>query len=385
MNFSFATTPGSFQGSIEAELDKQGGKSYGPPTGKRMTIFLDDLSMPEVNTWGDQPTLELARQLVETGGVCFLDKDKRGDVKEVRGVDYVAAMDLPGGGKNDIPNRLKRHFFMLTVVTPSPSSVAAIYGILLQSRFDAKEFKYLGGEFPGFVARMPPTTMALFKWLREKMLPSPTKFHYTFTLKDLSRLFQGILRTPKSTYTQDNVLVQLWRHEAERVFSDKLVNLQDKDKFKKELDLVSKQLTGAAPQKSGKGKDRPPSALKSPTKRGKSVSRPGSAPAADIHSRCVAPALFVDFLRDDEYDEDGILARSRRFEVWRRLHAVDATRVHLTSMRVVSFSNLGPIRDAPRRSPKRRRFTKWAATSIRYVLDRSTFSTSTTRSIQLDK
>jgi dynein heavy chain len=242
-----------------------------------------------------------------------LDKDKRGDVKEVRGVDYVAAMDLPGGGKNDIPNRLKRHFFMLTVVTPSPSSVAAIYGILLQSRFDAKEFKYLGGEFPNFVQRMPSTTMALFKWLREKMLPSPTKFHYTFTLKDLSRLFQGVLRTPKSTYTQDNVLVQLWRHEAERVFSDKLVNLQDKDKFKKELDLVSKQLTGAAPAKTGKG--RPPSAMKSPTKRGKSVSRPGSAPAADIHSRCVAPALFVDFLRDDEYDEDGILARSRRFEM----------------------------------------------------------------------
>ena len=79
-------------------------------------------------------------------------------------MDYVGAMDLPGGGKNDIPNRLKRHFFMLTVVTPSPSSVAAIYGILLQSRFDAREFKFLGNEFLGFVERMPPTTMALFKW-----------------------------------------------------------------------------------------------------------------------------------------------------------------------------------------------------------------------------
>ena len=145
------------------------------------------------------------------------------------------------------------------------------------------------------------------------MLPSPTKFHYTFTLKDLSRLFQGVLRTPKSTYTQDSVLVQLWRHEAERVFSDKLVNLQDKDKFKKELDLVSKQLTGAVV----KGSKRPPSALKSP-KRGKSVSRPGSAPAADVHARCTAPALFVDFLRDDEYDEDGILARSRRPIVLKR-------------------------------------------------------------------
>ena len=58
---------------------------------------------------------------------------------------------------------------MLTVVTPSPASVAAIYGILLQSRFDGKDFKHLGGEFPGFVARMPPTTMALFKWCRRSV------------------------------------------------------------------------------------------------------------------------------------------------------------------------------------------------------------------------
>merc|ERR1712185_233976 len=89
VNFSSATTPGMFQLAVEGELDKRGGKNFGPPGGKSMTFFLDDLSMPEVNTWGDQPTLELVRQLVETKGVCFLDKDKRGDVKEVRGVDYV--------------------------------------------------------------------------------------------------------------------------------------------------------------------------------------------------------------------------------------------------------------------------------------------------------
>jgi P-loop containing dynein motor region len=46
-----------------------------------MTIFMDDLSMPEINAWGDQPTLEMVRLIVEWGGFCFLDKDKRGDFK----------------------------------------------------------------------------------------------------------------------------------------------------------------------------------------------------------------------------------------------------------------------------------------------------------------
>ena len=99
INFSSATTPGMAQYSIEAELDKRGGKNFGPPNGKKMTIFFDDVSMPEVNNWGDQTTLELVRLTVEYGGFCFLDKDKRGDFKTCEDLQYLAAMQHPGGGK----------------------------------------------------------------------------------------------------------------------------------------------------------------------------------------------------------------------------------------------------------------------------------------------
>ena len=48
-----------------------------------------------------------------------------------------------------------------------------------------------------------------------------------------------------------------------------------------------------------------------------------------------------------ETDEEIAQARSPRFEVWRRLHAIDARRLHQTRSWVVSFSILS--RFGPRR------------------------------------
>jgi dynein heavy chain len=98
---------------------------------------MDDLSMPEVNAWGDQPTLEMVRLIVEYGGFCFLDKDKRGDFKVCEDLQFMAAMQHPGGGKNDIPNRLKRNFFIFNMVLPSIISINDIYGQMLTGRFPA--------------------------------------------------------------------------------------------------------------------------------------------------------------------------------------------------------------------------------------------------------
>jgi hypothetical protein len=61
-----------------------------------MCVFVDDISMPAINEWGDQVTNEIVRQLLEQGGVYGLERPI-GDMKFVVDTCYLAAMNAPGG------------------------------------------------------------------------------------------------------------------------------------------------------------------------------------------------------------------------------------------------------------------------------------------------
>jgi dynein heavy chain len=246
VNFSSATTPFMAQQAVEVELEKRGGKNFGPPGGRAMTIFVDDISMPEINTWGDQPTLEMVRLIVEYNGFYFLDKDKRGDFKQCEDLQFMGAMQIPGGGKNDVPNRLKRNFFIFNMVLPSIVSINDMYGQMLKGRFPIKDNET---NTMDVVNKLTSGTIALWRTMQQKMLPTPAKFHYIFNLRELSRVFQGIMLTPSECMKtggfrceqkmKDAVfegggvtLLRIWKHECERVFSDKLTNLKDKATYK---------------------------------------------------------------------------------------------------------------------------------------------------------
>ena len=98
-------------------------------------------------------------------------------------------------------------------------------------------------------------TIALWEAVAKKLLPTPAKFHYLFNIRELARVFGGICKVAqqaefkviqnvtrlKEKVTPQLFLIGLWRHECERTFSDKLVNLADKKTFYDMLNKVTKE------------------------------------------------------------------------------------------------------------------------------------------------
>jgi dynein heavy chain len=77
------------------------------------------------------------------------------------------------------------------------------------------------------VPRLVGVTRRLWQDVKVKMLPTPAKFHYVFNLRDMSRIYQGMLKINPTECQDVNTVLSLWRHECTRVLADRFTDLKD--------------------------------------------------------------------------------------------------------------------------------------------------------------
>jgi dynein heavy chain len=96
--------------------------------GKRCVIFVDDLNMPALETYGAQPPIELLRQFMDHEG--WYDR-KENAFRKLVDLSFVCAMGPPGGGRNTITPRYMRHFNIVAYTTFSDASMQRIFQTIL--------------------------------------------------------------------------------------------------------------------------------------------------------------------------------------------------------------------------------------------------------------
>lgn len=124
VNFSGKTSTKNLQDAFEGNLEAKRKTLLGPPAGKKMIFFIDDVNMPQLDTYGSQPPCELLRQTIDSGG--FYDVKKL-IFKHVQNTKFVCACAPPSGGRNEVTPRLFRHFNTVWIPELSAASMRSIF------------------------------------------------------------------------------------------------------------------------------------------------------------------------------------------------------------------------------------------------------------------
>ncbi|XP_029909103.1 dynein heavy chain 10, axonemal [Myripristis murdjan] len=221
INFSSRTTSMDLQRNLEANVEKRTKETYGPPMGKRLLVFIDDLNMPKVDDYGTQQPIALLKLLLDRGGMY--DRGKELNYKILKDLGFIAAMGKAGGGRNEVDPRFISLFSVFSIPFPEEASLHLIYASILKGHTEAFE-----EGIQKVCDKITLCTLELYKNIIKDLPPTPSKFHYIFNLRDLSRVYNGLTLTTAERFLTVTEFVRVWRNECLRVFHDRLISETDK-------------------------------------------------------------------------------------------------------------------------------------------------------------
>ena len=69
-------------------------------------------------------------------------------------------------------------------------------------------------------AKMVSTTIDIYNTIKssKELLPTPAKSHYIYNLRDISKVFQGIVKIDHKGCRTEDEFIKVWAHECMRVF-----------------------------------------------------------------------------------------------------------------------------------------------------------------------
>jgi dynein heavy chain len=112
-------------------------------------------------------------------------------------------MGPPGGGRNNVTARFLRHFNMIAINEFDDASMKTIFNKILNWHFMVKGFT---DAMKGVTSKIIDATLMIYKEAAKNLLPTPTKSHYMFNLRDFARVIQGLTLSEPETCQDVNAM-----------------------------------------------------------------------------------------------------------------------------------------------------------------------------------
>ena len=152
-------------------------------------IFVDDLNMPALEKYGAQPPIELLRQWIDTSG--FYDRKKL----FFKRVDHGVRRRVRPAGRRAQPDHAAPHAPLQHASRARRSTTRRCSASSSDHpRPAASSARRASSPTNAALLERPSSaTIDIYDRVLAKMLPTPAKSHYTFNLRDVSRVLQGML------------------------------------------------------------------------------------------------------------------------------------------------------------------------------------------------
>lgn len=234
VTFTVQITANQTQELILSKLIKRRKGIFGPPKGLKCVLFIDDVNMPVKEVYGAQPPIELLRQ--------YFDKKHWYDSKDItkihlKDILIVAACGLVGGSRQDVYSRFLCHFNIFAINLFSDETNFRIFQSLL---LDIYKRNGHAADVLQSCTNIVNGTIDIYNFAINEMLPTPSKSHYVFNLRDISRVVSGCALLKKESTDNKKMFAKIWCHEIMRVFFDRLINQTDREKAFMKLSSCTK-------------------------------------------------------------------------------------------------------------------------------------------------
>ncbi|RDW42381.1 dynein heavy chain, N-terminal region 1-domain-containing protein [Yarrowia lipolytica] len=188
--------------------------------GKWIILFCDEINLPSRDQYGTQHVISFLRQLIEKNGFWY-----NNEWTTLERIQVVGACNPPEDvGRNVLSQRILRHVTLVNVGYPGNESLNQIYG-----SFNKSLLKCIPS-LAGYGDQLTKTMISYYQSFSD-VFTSASHVHYIYSPRELTRWSRGIYEAISQLETLSvDGLVQVVGHEGMRLFLDRLVTDEEKEK-----------------------------------------------------------------------------------------------------------------------------------------------------------